>query len=115
MSNVIKTPEHVRTLIPLFERWHEEISGQEAISHTLHTRTDFPDLDTKDKILSEPQFQEVNEEVTQLFPKPEVKTYLEDVKDLLRYYRPSFDDLPRREQIDLIEHTCRYINEFKRL
>jgi hypothetical protein len=36
---------------------------------------------------------------------------LEFVRDLLRYYRPDFDDIPRDEQIALIGHLCSRIRK----
>src|SRR5215218_1113260 len=37
---------------------------------------------------------------------------LEYVLALLRYHRPGFDDLPRQEQVGLVETACGHINEF---
>jgi hypothetical protein len=37
---------------------------------------------------------------------------LEHVVALLRYHKPEFDDLPRHEQLTLIEGACKHINEF---
>lgn len=42
---------------------------------------------------------------------PSVQHALEFVKDLLRYYRPTFDELPREEQIALMGGLCRRIHE----
>lgn len=66
--------------------------------------------DLLDIILLEPLFRGF--EKTALGQTPEVRRHLDYVQDLLRHFRPGFGELPREEQIALIEHTCRHVNGF---
>jgi hypothetical protein len=58
------------------------------------------------KLLQDPEL----DGVTAHDDAPEVQAAFEFVRDLLRYYRPDFDDIPRDEQIALIGHQCSRIH-----
>ena len=59
-------------------------------------------MDSLMPLLEEPEFKGARIEDLQ----PEVVQTLAYAKDLLRHYRPDFDELPREEQIALVQHTC---------
>jgi hypothetical protein len=59
------------------------------------------------KLLRNPEL----EGVTAHDNAPEVQAAFEFVRDLLRYYRPDFDDIPRDEQVALIGHQCSRIRK----
>ena len=92
----------VRNALPIMEQINEEL-----------TQGSFPDDNGEDaadavvKILLDKQFKGA----TPNDVLPEVHHTLEFVKDLLKYYRPNFNDLPCEEQIALVEHASGYVND----
>lgn len=109
MAAVVEPPETVRKAVPLAERWREERSRR---GDWAQTRRMGEMLEVLEEILREPQFAGLAESDLKYGTHPAAELHFEYVKDLLRHYRPGFDDLPHGERIALIEHTCRYVNAF---
>lgn len=104
-------PDRVEMIIPFLERLDEELARLpeftgsptlESLSEHMEQRAEvFVEL-TKD-----PAFEGIRSGDT----SPAVRMTLQFIVDVLRYYRPGFDELPRQDQTALIKHQCRLVNE----
>jgi len=103
----VDPPESARDMLPLSERPAEEqLQPVESFNERLGNHGE----DLLDVVLLEPMFRGFKE--TELGLAPGVRRHLEYVEDLLRYYRPGFDDLPCEVRASLMVHTCRRVNGF---
>lgn len=103
----VDPPEKVRGILPLIERLEgKEPRPEESLGERLGDHGE----DLLDATLLEPMFRAFVE--TRLGLAPGMRRHLNYVEDLLRYYRPGFDELSREERASLMEHTCRHMNGF---
>ncbi len=99
-ATAIEPPEKVWKLIPFFERVGEEVSSERIDD-------DLEEFLTAIAKLLKAHFEGLNLDDV----RPAALDTLEYIIDVFRYYRPGFDDLPREEQIALIEHACGHVND----
>lgn len=93
-----RPPEAVRMILPFLERRKE---GEPHLGDILTAH-----------FIEEPRYRGHRKTAT-LGSSPNVQeVHFEYLKDLLRHYRPGFDEMPPEEQIALVEHTSRYVNKF---
>jgi hypothetical protein len=88
--------------IQYIERIDEELAHRGLAKAGLSAEETEMAADVVVKHLQDPELKGVQTSDNSL----EVQVAFEFVRDLLRYYRPDFDDIPRDEQIALIGHQC---------
>ncbi len=97
----MKRPEGLSKSILFLEKVDEELSRRKLEDASPDDRAD-----VALEIRRDPRFEGVGNEVL----GPLFRKTVEHVEGLLRAYRAGFDDLPREEQLALIEHACRHVN-----
>jgi hypothetical protein len=126
-SHLITPPARVRKAVPFIEKMYKEASF--SLMSPLNNFADMPEELSSEELSPEEwgssQYRTVEEILKSMVPlleepefegatledlQPEVIHTLGYAKDLLRHYRPDFDELPREEQIALMQHTCQRIN-----